>query len=257
MKELLDIEILYAEDEESIREPFVEMLKRRVKNVVAVANGKEGLEMYHSRHFDLIITDIRMPQMSGLDMAAEIRKTNRYIPIIVTTAYEFKDFLIKAIEVGVNKYLVKPIQKESLITALFEMNNIIGFQRKLNEHQELLEIIIQGDNKIIIWAENDHANRINSDFLTFFGFESRDDFYNQYATPIDFFIQNKTKTFQYNMNRDVPWIDSFMKMNGIERNTILNMSGSSQLVDFSLKVKVFSNNSKIALILKPNITENI
>lgn len=256
MKELLDIEILYAEDEESIREPFVEMLQRRVKSVVAVSNGKEGLEMFHRRHFDLIITDIRMPQMSGLEMIAEIRKTNSFIPVIVTTAYEFKDFLIKAIEVGVNKYLVKPIQKESLVTALFEMNNIICFQRKLTEHQELIELIIQGNNKIIIWTENDLANRINSDFLNYFGFGSREEFYTQYETPVDFFIKNSKKTFQYNMNKDIPWIDSFMKMNGIERNTILNMAGCTQMTDFSLKVKVFLNNSKIALILKPNVTDN-
>lgn len=250
-KELLDLCVLYAEDEEIIREPFVEMLQRRVKSVTAVRNGKEALELYHSQQFDVIITDIRMPVMSGLELAAEIRRINRYIPIIVTTAYEFRDFLLKAIEVGINKYLVKPIQKESLTIALEEMMGIVEFQRKMSDHHELIELIIRSDNKIIIWAGIENANKINSDFIEYFGFADREDFYAQYASPLDFFQKNSHRSFRYQTEKDVQWIDSFMKLNGVDRNTILNMSGATTLNDFCLTFKVFSNNSKVAFILKP------
>lgn len=250
-KELLDLNVLYAEDEEIIREPFVEMLKRRVKSVTAVKNGKEALEQYYTNHFDLIITDIRMPVMTGLELAAEIRRTNMYIPIIVTTAYEFRDFLIRAIEVGINKYLVKPIQKESVTLALEEMMTLVQFQRKLSDHHELIDLIIRGENKIIIWAAIQNANTINSDFLEYFKIPSRDDFYSQYASPTDFFQKNSDKSFRYNTTKDIRWIDSFMKLNGVERNTIINMSGYTTDTDFHLTMKVFSNNTKVAFILKP------
>jgi len=252
-KELLDLSVLYAEDEEIIREPFVEMLGRRVKSVTAVKNGEEALELYRKRHFDLVITDIRMPQMSGLELAAEIRKTDRYMPIIVTTAYEFRDFLLKAIEVGINKYLVKPIQKESLTLALHEMDKLVQLHRNFSDHEELIDLIISCDNKIIIWAGIEDAEKINSDFIEYFGFGSREDFYRLYNNPLDFFIRNSYKTFHYSTTNDNRWIDSFMKLNGVDRNTIINMSGPMIESDFLLNFRVFSHSTKIAFILKPVI----
>lgn len=250
-KDLINLEILYVEDEEIIREPFTEMLKRRVKRVVSVNNGLEGLKMFQARHFDLIITDIKMQEMSGLEMAAEIRKSSPFIPIIVTTAYDFKDYLHKSIELGINKYLVKPIQKETLLLALNEICRILSFKQRNIDHQEFFNLLLGFDNKIIIWATLDSNLKINSDFLSFFGFSSREDFYRQFDSPIDFFIENRNKTFQYNAAKSIQWIDSFMKLNGVERNTIMNMSGTSALTEYNLHIRVFAKNTKIAIILQP------
>lgn len=249
--DLINIEILYVEDEEIVREPFTEMLKRRVKSVVSVNNGLEGLNMFHAQHFDAIITDIKMQEMSGLEMAAEIRKSNPFIPIIVTTAYDFKDYLHKAIELGINKYLVKPIQKESLLHALREISRILVFKEKIADHQEFFSLLLGFDNKIIIWASIGNNLNINNDFLAFFEFSSREDFYRQYDNPIDFFIENRNKSFQYNTSKSIQWIDSFMKLNGIERSTIFNMSGTSTYAEYNLYIKVFAMNTKIAIILQP------
>lgn len=247
----MDLHVLYAEDEESIREPFVEMLGRRVKSVTAAKNGIEALELFSKQHFDLVITDIRMPMLSGLELAAEIRKTDRFTPIIVITAYEFRDFLLKAIEVGINKYLVKPVNKESLSSALEDIGKIVEFQRKFSDHKELINLIISDDNKVIVWAGVENIDKINNDFIEFFGFGSREDFYKLYPGPLDFFISNSSKTYRYNTETGIQWLDSFMKLNGIDRNTIINMSGVTDESDFYLNFQVFSNNTKIAFILKP------
>jgi YesN/AraC family two-component response regulator len=68
------IKVLYVEDEIMVREPFVEMLNRRVGQIYEAANGAEGLELYRKYEPDIVIADIKMPVMDGLTMAAHIRK---------------------------------------------------------------------------------------------------------------------------------------------------------------------------------------
>lgn len=139
-KDLLsNITILYVEDEEMIRDEVNYFFSKYVKNFHTATNGQEGLELYNKIKPDLIITDIQMPKMNGLDMIKEIN--NKKIPIIITTAFSDIDYFLKAIELNVNKFIIKPINLMELVKSIQECiyNDVI--RDKLFEKENLLKIV--------------------------------------------------------------------------------------------------------------------
>ena len=78
---LSQVRLLYVEDEISIREEIVEVLREECKELYFASDGEEGLELYHANKPDIILTDIRMPKLNGLAMSQEIRRVDPKIPI--------------------------------------------------------------------------------------------------------------------------------------------------------------------------------
>ena len=117
---LKNVTILYAEDEKDLREVTHQILKGFTKKQYVAENGQEGLELFkaHEKEIDLIITDVNMPILNGLDMIKEIKKININIPIIVATAFSNKEYLLEAIDIGVDKYVLKPIDIAKLLQVM-------------------------------------------------------------------------------------------------------------------------------------------
>lgn len=112
--------LLYVEDEALIRQNAVEFLSDRFDEIFEAENGVQALTLYEAHQPSIIITDIEMPQMNGLALCREIRKSDEKTPIIITTAYADQHYLLEAIELNLVKYLIKPIDEESLNQALKE-----------------------------------------------------------------------------------------------------------------------------------------
>ena len=129
----LDVTLLYVEDDEIIRKQAIMYLEKLCKKVWGARNGLEALEVYEDYKPDIIISDIKMPKLNGLEMASKIRKTDKETPIILATAFTDTDYLLKAVELQLIKYLVKPISSTKLLDAL---NLAYG-----HLHQETLNII--------------------------------------------------------------------------------------------------------------------
>ena len=118
MEILKNLKILYIDDEEFIRENAIEYLSFYCDNVYEACDGKDGLEKYNDLKPDIIITDIKMPKLNGLDMIKQIRKKDKTTKIIVATAFLETSYLVEAIELGLVKYLVKPIMEDTLLLVL-------------------------------------------------------------------------------------------------------------------------------------------
>ena len=114
---LKNITVLYVEDEADLRNVTSQILKNFTKQQFLAENGKEGLDIFKEKEkeIDLVITDINMPIMNGLEMIKEIKKINLNIPIIVATAFSNKEYLLEAIDIGVDKYVLKPIDVSKLL----------------------------------------------------------------------------------------------------------------------------------------------
>ena len=117
---LQGLTLLYVEDEEEVRTQFVRFLSRLVGKLLVARDGEEGLAIYHDQAPHMILTDILMPVRDGLEMAREIRAVDRKIPIILLTAFEQVDYLKNSINVGVDKYVVKPVDGLHLQRTLLE-----------------------------------------------------------------------------------------------------------------------------------------
>lgn len=114
----MSLSLLYVEDEDFIRENAVLFLEDTFENIYEADNAFKALEIYHDKQPDIIITDISMPKMSGLELCEKIRKLDSKTPIIITTAHTKTEYLLKAVELHLVKYLVKPIEEEALAEAL-------------------------------------------------------------------------------------------------------------------------------------------
>ncbi|HEB9305169.1 TPA: response regulator transcription factor [Campylobacter coli] len=133
MKELI---ILVVEDEVKIRESLVNVLSSRYSKVIGAQNGDEGLKKFKKFKPDLIITDIAMPIMDGLDMSKEIKEISNDVPIVVLSAYSEKERLLRSIDIGIDKYLIKPIDIDELFKVL---ENLVGEKIEANALVDISE----------------------------------------------------------------------------------------------------------------------
>jgi DNA-binding response OmpR family regulator len=110
--------LLYIEDESSIRTNAVEYFGRMFHNVLEASNGMEGYRLYERYKPDIIITDIKMPMMSGLELTRKIRRLDRTTPVIVLSAFMDTPLLLEAVELNLVKYLIKPFNEHAIREAL-------------------------------------------------------------------------------------------------------------------------------------------
>lgn len=146
------IRVLYVEDEDLAREKLGKFLRRRFEEVELCSNGLEGYlkfqEYYNeNKKFDLILSDINMPKMDGLEMLEQIREIDKLTPCMFITARNETENLIKAINLQTRDYILKPIDLEVITTKLDIIVSDINY-KKMYETQKLemnnyLEIINQ------------------------------------------------------------------------------------------------------------------
>lgn len=118
MKKNSKIKILVVEDDEITRENSIEFLENFFENIYEANNAIDALKIYYEINPEIIITDIQMPKLNGLEFIKQIRLKNRKTQVIVLSAYSNKEYLFKAIELQLVKYLTKPINEYELKEAL-------------------------------------------------------------------------------------------------------------------------------------------
>lgn len=153
-----NLSVLYAEDEDFLRENIKEALEFMLIDVVAVSNGEEAYEKYLELKPDIIIADIEMPILNGLKLVEKIRRDDKHTQIIITTAYEDTSYLIKAVELHLVKYLLKPLNIIELKNALqICVENLKDF----NNLRYLSETSYYDMSKRILTVKN---NEVDLDF---------------------------------------------------------------------------------------------
>ncbi|PHO09830.1 MULTISPECIES: response regulator transcription factor [Malaciobacter] len=118
IKQLSSFNLLYVEDEDGIRNNIFEILRHMFKNLYLAKNAKDAYKLYQDKKPDLIITDIRMPKESGIDLIKKIRKTDSKVRVIITSAHTDLEYMLEATELHLVKYIIKPITEAKLTEAL-------------------------------------------------------------------------------------------------------------------------------------------
>lgn len=136
---LKNITVLYVEDEKDIRDEMVEFLSSKVKKLYLAENGKEGLEAYKKYSPNIVITDVTMPLMNGVSMAKEIKNINKEAVVILNTALGDAKTLTEAINIGIDGYILKPIELPKLTQILEKHSQTIEYKSKLKREEKLLK----------------------------------------------------------------------------------------------------------------------
>ncbi len=118
MNDLSKITVLFVEDEIEIRSALEGAIGDEFADFITARDGEEGLKKFQKYKPDIVITDIMMPIKDGLEMSKDIKKISRNTPIVVLSAFDEKERLLEAIDVGIDKYLMKPIDADELMEAL-------------------------------------------------------------------------------------------------------------------------------------------
>lgn len=173
-----NLTLLYVEDDQIIRQNAVEYLSNYCKTVFQAKDGQEALAIYKAKKPDIIITDIEMPRLNGLEMAKEIRKEDKKTPIIVATAFTDNSYLLQAVELQLIKYITKPISSKKLKEALglvlehLHLNSILymnknsyydtlnktllinkEFVKLKNKELQLLDLLATNHHRVVSYEE--------------------------------------------------------------------------------------------------------
>jgi len=127
---LKSLTLLYVEDDEDTREQCGQFLSLLTGNLITAADGAEGLTAYSEHKPDIIITDIKMPNMTGLNLISIIHSVDESVGLIVLSAYSDTEYLMKSIDISVDAYVTKPVLPSKLYDALFKCSHRIRLARQ-------------------------------------------------------------------------------------------------------------------------------
>jgi two-component system response regulator VanR len=129
-----------VEDDEALRESTLELFEGLFKKVVSASDGKVGLGHFQKERFDIVITDIQMPNMNGIELSREIIKQNKNQKIIIVSAYNETEYFIELIKIGVSGFMQKPLTTVQMLDVLYDVC------LELDEVNELLRYVDLGEN---------------------------------------------------------------------------------------------------------------
>ena len=169
-----DITILYVEDDPTTHKLLRPMLEGQGYRVFLAENGLEGLKLYREHSPDIILTDLKMPYMDGLEMARTIREEAPAAQIIMLTAYSDTDYLLSAIDIGLNQFIRKPVEFSKLQAVIQGSINTIKFQQCLQEQAEHIRLLSnaleQCPSIAIITDKQGRIEYVNRKFLEVTGY---------------------------------------------------------------------------------------
>ncbi len=167
--------VLYVEDDAIIQFSVSSLLDRKIGKLYTASDGQEGLNIFLEKRPDIVITDIRVPGMSGLEMVEAIRKRDRDVPIIVTTAYNETDNLLQAIDLGIDKYVVKPIERGQLLQCVERCAEGLRQRRQVEETNRYNRFLLDINPNFMVTFESGRIEYVNKTFLEFIGFASMEE----------------------------------------------------------------------------------
>ncbi len=146
--------ILYVEDEKEIQEKIAKFLHKIFPHVDVANNGEEGLEKYLENSYDIVITDILMPKMDGLEFIRHIREKNKKQEIIVISANTDSENLTKSIQLEVTGYIIKPINIDRTMNVLEQSVDKLTAFRENEMYKIKLESMVEDRTKTVLQLQN-------------------------------------------------------------------------------------------------------
>jgi len=214
---LKELTILYIEDDEETKKEILQILNRFSSNVLSASNGIEALALYKNNDIQLIISDLEMPLMDGIEFIGAIRKDNISVPVIVLTAYNHNEYLFKCANLNIQAYIIKPIDfrklKESLHTAVGYLNFTTNILLHINDHLTYDKI-----NGILL--ENDTEYTLNK----------------KEKILLDLLVENKNKIVTYEQIEQSVWYNYDEVMTASALRTIIKNLRKKSTDDFILNI---------------------
>ncbi|MBF0107645.1 MAG: diguanylate cyclase [Magnetococcales bacterium] len=228
---LSSLTLLYVEDDPDIRTQMVRFLSRRVPRLAIAANGREGLDKFLVLDPDIVVTDIMMPEMDGLVMAKAIREKSRDIPIVVMTAHNDDEYFIRSIDLGIDRYVLKPTNPRFLIEAVEKCAQLLFSNRQKEEANRYVRFLLDAQPNLLMVITDGCVEYVNQAFLDFLGFSSIEHFNEVVENAGDLMFTAQGQ----GINEEGHWLDQLLQTPEKFSVVYLKNQRSENLVPFALK----------------------
>lgn len=151
--------LLFVENEKGIRENFQEFFSLLFQKVYIAVDGEDGLEQYKTNKPDLIITDIKMPKLDGIELVKKIRTEDKDIPVVIISAHTETELLLQSVPLHLMQYIVKPLNEEKLIN-IFEEFLALKTPKDFCYDKDKSEIIVDNIVHTLSLKENLFLDKI-------------------------------------------------------------------------------------------------
>ena len=218
---LKNISLLYIEDDEAVQEVFKKQFEKVIGTLYVASDGEEGYEKYLEYNPDIILTDINMPKLSGLDMAKKIRLIDNDVAIFITTAHNDTEFISQALYLNICGYLVKPIHKQELYSMLIGRAKLIVSQREYARQNKMLQSIINADTHLLAVTDLKNITFANKTFMRFLNIDSIEEFNNKHNSFVDIFLEQDNHIHAGLLEEGEDFAELMLKTNATQRNVMI------------------------------------
>lgn len=188
--------LLYVEDEAPIRMVTKMFLEPYFKKIFEAQDGEEAFQIYQEEKPNVIITDIEMPKVNGLELCKKIRTIDKETPIIITTAYTSVEYLLEAVSLNLIKYLGKPLKEEELFEALENC-----FTQLESKHPSVVQL-----TKTLMYDTFNQSLFNENKIIPLSSFQ---------AQLLDILIKNKNRIVSYTELENEIWYDKVMTVDSL------------------------------------------
>lgn len=150
--------VLYVEDEQRLREEMATLFKKIFTHVDTAADGPDALDHYMRNDYDIVITDIQMPKMNGIELIEQIRRLDRHQEVIVISAYRDSEYLTRSIELDVSGYILKPTDLAQLIKTLERSIYKLMAFRENEMYKQDLESMVEERTRKVLELQNEQVD---------------------------------------------------------------------------------------------------
>jgi len=155
-----NLTLLYVEDNQDAREMTAMILEDFFDTVILAVDGVDGFKKFQENKVDLVITDINMPEMNGIDMCEKIRQINNEVPLIILSAHNEDNYFMQSIQIGINGYILKPIDIDQLTNIISRVVQNYKYAQEARENFHLLEEYKEATNQSSIVSKADTKGMI-------------------------------------------------------------------------------------------------
>jgi len=245
------LELLYVEDNKGLQQQAVKIFEKIFQNVTACDTAEEALLSFKKNQPQIVISDISMAKLNGLEMAKIMKKIEPFTKIIITSAYDDKEYLFEAIDTNVSKFLKKPISIVNLIEAIEKVTDEIHFEKNKDLFEHYIKDAFQYQDTMLILIKEEEVLIVNKKCLEFFSQESTESFKEFFVNFDEMLL--KHNSFLYNHD-NVDWLKSVKENSGKLFNVkIADKENNSR--HFILKAYKIPDKENVFILSFDDITE--
>ncbi len=262
-----DLHVLYVEDNKEIRENTLDILEIYFPHIHTAVDGRDGLEKYKAFYarnkvfYDLVITDIQMPYLNGIEMSESILNMYDDQLIIIISAYSEAQYLLELINLGISNFLLKPLVIDRFLQTIYRASQIIS-NRKIEQNQkkhdqeerDFLQNVIDLQDNFILITDGQKLERVNHSLLNFFNFKTINDFKSMHPCLDDIFIEHNDHFHSGLLKEGTSWIEHILQHKDEDFTVMMQNAKTLEYDLFKLNINSF-HDKKRYIVTFSNITK--